>query len=67
MRNGIIIDTLTNVDIVEIAKWGGFILVVFEEFFYHNLDYNPYTDFVTDMFEKRVIQITRRRFASKPV
>ena len=53
MRNGIIIDTLTSVDIGEIVKCGGVILEVFEGFFCHNLNYNPYTEFVTDMFEKR--------------
>ena len=53
MRNGIIIDTLTSVDIVEIVKYGGIILEVFEGFFCHNLEYNTYTEFVTDMFEKR--------------
>ena len=53
MRNGIIIDTLTSVDIVEIVKCHGVILEVFEGFFCHNLEYNPYTEFVTDMFEKR--------------
>ena len=53
MRNGIIIDTLTSVDIVEIVKCGGVILEVFEGFFRHNLNFNPYTEFVTDMFEKR--------------
>ena len=42
MRNGIIIDTLTSVDIVEIVECGG-ILEVFEGFFCHNLEYNPYT------------------------
>ena len=53
MRNGIIIDSLTSVDIVEIVKCGGIILEVYEGFFCHNLEYNPYTEFVTDMFEKR--------------
>ena len=53
MRNGIIIDTLTSTDIVEIIKYGGIILEVFEGFFCHNLEFNPYTEFVTDMFEKR--------------
>ena len=53
LRNGIIIDTLTSVDIVEIVKYGGVILEVFERFFCHNLEYNPYTEVVTDMFEKR--------------
>ena len=53
MRNGIIIDTLTSVDIVEIVKCGGDILEVYEGFFCHNLNFNPYTEFVTDMFEKR--------------
>ena len=53
MRNCIIIDTLTNIDIVEIIKYGGIILEVFEGFFCHNLEFNPYTEFVTDMFEKK--------------
>ena len=53
MRNGIITDTLTSVDIVEIVKYGGIILEIYEGFFCHNLEYNPYTEFVTHMFEKR--------------
>ena len=53
MRNGILIDTLTSIDIVEIVKCGGVMLEVYESFFGHNLEYNPYTEFVTDMFEKR--------------
>ena len=53
MRNGIIVDTLTSVDIVEIVKCGGLIFEVFDGFFCHNLVYNPYTKFVTDMFENR--------------
>ena len=55
MRNGIIIDTLTSVDIVEIVKCGGIIWKEFEGFFGHNLEYNPYTELVTDMVEKRVL------------
>ena len=54
MRNGIIIDTLTNVDIVEIVKCGGIILESYDGFFCQNLEYNPYTEFVTDMFEKEI-------------
>ena len=53
MRNGKITVTLTSVDIVEIAKCGGVIMEVYEGFFCHNLDFNPSTEFVTDMFEKR--------------
>ena len=53
MRNGIIIDTLTSVDIVEIVKYDGVILDIYEGFFSHNLEFNPYTEFVTDMFQKR--------------
>ena len=44
---------MTSVDIVEIVKYGGVILEVYEGFFCHNLEYNPYTEFVTDMFETR--------------
>ena len=43
VRNGVIIDTLTIVDIVEIVICGGVILEVFEGFFCHNFEYNPYT------------------------
>ena len=53
MRNGIIIDTLTSVDFVEIVKCGDVIFEVFEGFFCQNLEYMPYTEFVTDMCEKR--------------
>ena len=53
MRNGIIIDILTSIHIVEIVKCGGVILEIYEGFFCHNLNFNPYTEFVTDMFEKR--------------
>ena len=42
MRNGIITDTLTSVDIVEIVKCRGVTLEVFEGFFCHNLEYSPY-------------------------
>ena len=48
MRNGEIIDTLTSIDIAEKVKSGGF-----GAFFCHILEYNPYTELVTDMFEKR--------------
>ena len=44
MRNGIIIHTLTSVDIVEIVKCGGVVLEVFEGFFCHNLEYISYTE-----------------------
>ena len=53
MRDGVLIDTLKNVDIVEVSKCGGVNLLVFEGFFRHSLEYNPYTVFVADMFEKR--------------
>ena len=54
MRNGIIIDTLTSVDIVEKVKCGGIILEIFEGFFCHNLEYNPYTEFVTVCLKKEI-------------
>ena len=59
IRNGIVVDTLTSVDIVEIVKCGGINLEVFERFFCHNLEYNPYTEFVTDMSEKRDLFISQ--------
>ena len=59
MRNGVIIDTLTGVDIVEIVKYGGVILEVFEGFFCYNLEYITNAEFVTDMFEKRDLFISQ--------
>ena len=53
MRHGIITDILTSVDILEIVKCGGDLLENFEGFFCYNLEHNPYTEFVTDKFEKR--------------
>ena len=52
-RNGIVVATLTNVDILEIVKKGGVILKVYEGIFCESLDYNPYVDFVLDMSKKR--------------
>ena len=53
MMKNIIIDSLTSFDTVELAKYGGIILKVIEGFFCHNLECNPYTEFVTNMFRKR--------------
>ena len=50
MTNGIIIDILTIVDIVEIVRCGSVILEVFDGFFCHNLEDNPCTESVPDMF-----------------
>ena len=44
---------MTSVDTVELVICGGIILQKFEGFFCHNIEYNPYTEIVTDMFEKR--------------
>ena len=54
MRNGMLLDTLTSVDFVEIVKFGNVNLEVFERVFCHNLEYNLFTEFVTDMFEKNI-------------
>ena len=52
MENGITIDTLTSVGIVEVVKGGGVNLEVFEGFFHRSLEYTLHREFVTDMFEK---------------
>ena len=52
-RNGVIISTLTSVDIIQIVKTGGVILKVYEGFFCESLEYNPYKDLVHDMCNKR--------------
>ena len=54
MRNGIIPDTLTGVDIVEIVKYGGNVLEVIDGLFCQNLENIPYAEFVTDIFEKKI-------------
>ena len=53
MRNGIIIDTSISVDIDEMVNCKGVILEVYKGFFCHILEYNPFREFVTDMFEKK--------------
>ena len=53
MRNGVTIATSTCVDIKEIIKYGGEILKLYERFFCESLDFNPYTEFVLGMCEKR--------------
>ena len=53
MRNDIIVDTLRGVDIVETCKSGGIVLEVYEVFFCHNLEYNPYLELLHDMFDNR--------------
>ena len=53
MRNVVITVTLTSVDIVEIVRCGAIIFKVLEGFFCHNLEYKTYTEFVTEIFEKR--------------
>ena len=55
IRYGVIIDTLTTADIDETVKCGVNILEVFDGIFCLNLEYNPYTELVTDMFEKRAL------------
>ena len=53
MRDGVKIDTSKSVEIVELVKYGGIILEVFEGFFCDNLKHSTYTEFVTDLFENR--------------
>ena len=52
-RNGVIIATLTSIDIIEIVKTGGVILKVYEGFFCESLDFNPYSNFVLDTHNMR--------------
>ena len=61
LRDGIIVDTLTSVDIVEILKRGGSFVEVYEGVLWSNLENNSsrksssYREFATDTFEKRDI------------
>ena len=61
MRSGIIKDTLSSVEIVEIVKYGCINLEVIGGIFCLDLEYNPYTEFVTDMFEKRNLFKSQRK------
>ena len=53
MGNGIIVDTLTSVDIVEIVKCAGVVLEIYEGFFCLNLEFVRHTEFVNALFDKR--------------
>ena len=44
---------MTSVVFVEQVKCGSIILEVFEGFYCHNLEYNPYTELVAMMFERK--------------
>ena len=52
-RNGHITQHLTSVDIEQIVRIGGVILEFIEGFICDNLDYNPFTEYVHDLIEKR--------------
>ena len=52
MRVGVFMDTITRIDILEIAKSGGFILEVFEGFLCHIIEFNPFMELFNDMYEK---------------
>ena len=46
-------NTPNSVDIVENIHFGGVILEVYHGFICHNMQYNPYVDFVNDLVGKR--------------
>ena len=52
-RNGHIIQHLTSVDNEQIVRIGGVILDFIEGFIGDILDYNPFTEYVHDLIEKR--------------
>ena len=54
MRNGYIIDTLTSVDIQEIAKIGGEVIQIYEGVFYReNFKINPFRKVIDKLFALR--------------
>ena len=53
MRNGIVICTLTCIDIVELVICAGIFSEVYECSFCHNLEFNPHTESVSVVFQKR--------------
>ena len=52
-RRGVIVNTLSSVDTVELANCGGVVLEVTEGFLCHNKQKNPFPYFVNDMVVKR--------------
>ena len=44
---------MDSVDIVGIVKCGGVDLELFENFFRHNMQYKPHTEFLNDLVAKR--------------
>ena len=52
-RNGHITQHLTSVDIEQIVRIGGIVLEFIEGFICDILDYNPFTEYVHDLIEKR--------------
>ena len=66
-RNAGIIDTLNSADIVEIVKRRAVILEVHEGFFCHNMQNNPYTEFVHDMVGNRDLYKEQGRLATNTI
>ena len=66
MRNGIILDTLASVDIVEVVKCEGVVLEIYEGFFCHNLEYNAYTEIVTISLKKYLVIPPGKYLLQKP-
>ena len=52
-RNGIIINILKSVDIIDIVKCRGVDLEEYDGFFCYNMHFNPYVDFFKKMVAKR--------------
>ena len=53
MAKSVIKESLTFVDFVELVRCKGENLDLYEGFFCQTLDFNPYTDFVHEMFVER--------------
>ena len=52
-RNGDKTQHLTNVDIEEVIRLGGYIVKTLEEFMCDNLKFNPFERFIIDITNKR--------------
>ena len=53
MRNGLVVSTVNSVDNMEMVRYGGRIIKVYEEIFYERLEYNPYREFVHGIVSER--------------
>ena len=66
-RGGIVSDTIEFIDSVEIVNCEGVVLEVYEGFFRYAVQFNPYVDFVNDMFGKHDLYKKKEKLVTRIV